>query len=231
MIPLRSFITGAALVSLVLQACRDAPVAPDDVTGVLPSASIAADTVDELPGPAEILSAWTDITFYDGSRGGQPVAEFRVGMEYYGNRALMTTSYSITGEGVSITDRIVNPQDAYYMPWLTKRFEEIYTIPTNKNCGLFLEASTQHDAWWFVFIRGLVNYESRRDIKFTTGSPLHTDPCEPQPPPDGGGGGGGWSGGWITIETCYYWAHYFNGVLVGIELRYCEYDIVPVADQ
>ena len=230
MIKLRSCITGAALVSLVLQACRDAPVAPE-VESVTPSPSIAADTVDGLPGPAEILSAWTDISFYDGSRGGVPVAEFRVGMDYYGNRAVMATSYSITGEGVSIADRIVNPRDTYYTPWLPKRFEEIYAIPTNKNCGLFLEAHTQHEAWWFVFIRGLVNYESPRAIRFTTGTPLHTDPCEPQPPPGGGGNDGESGGYWIIIETCYYWAHYVNGVLVNIELRYCEYDQVPVADQ
>ena len=231
MIKLRSLITGAALVSLVLQACRDAPAALDDVTGVAPSASIAADTVDELPVPAEILTAWTDISFYDGSRGGQPVAEIRAGMTYYGNRAQMATSYSITGEDYSLSDKIVNYQDSYYIPWLEKRFEQMYTIPTNRNCGLLISARTQHEAWWFVFIRGLVDHESTRAIKFTLGTPLQIEPCEPVPPPDGSGEGGDSGGRWITIETCYYWAHYVNNVLVDIELRYCEYDQIPVADQ
>lgn len=226
--------TGAALAAFLILACRDAPVAPDVSADVAPSLSLAPDTIAELPGPAEIISAWTDIHFYDGRHGGEPLAEFKVGMEYFGNRALMTTSYSITGEGYSpVRDRIVNTQDTYYIPWLRKRFEQIYGIPTNKNCGLLIEARTEHQAWWFVFFRGLVNPESSRVFRHTLGTPLQIEPCEPEAPPMGGGGEGegGSGGGWVTVETCHYWAHYVNRVLVSIELRYCEYDTIPIADE
>jgi len=232
MIRQRHIAAGAALAALLIVACRDAPVAPE--IDPAPSLSLAPDTAVELPGPAEILSAWTEISHYDGSHGGQPLAEFKVGMEYYGNRASMSTSYSITGEGYSpLKDKIINTQDTYYIPWLRKRFEQIYGVPTNRNCGLLIEAQTQHQAWWFVFVRGLVNYESTKAIVITQGTPLQIEPCEPEAPSDGSGGGDGDGGssGWVTIETCHYWAHYVNGVLVGIELRYCEYDTIPIADE
>lgn len=231
MIRQRHAATGAALAAFLIVACRDAPVAPAWSEDGALALSVATDTVNELPGPAEILSAWTDISFYDGRHGGEPLAEFKVGMEYYGNRAEMSTSYSITGEGYSpLRDKIVNQQDTFYVPWLRKRFEQIYGIPTNKNCGLLIEARTEHRAWWFVYLRGLVDHESTRAIVNTLGTPLHIEPCDPETP-SGGGGEGGSHDGYITIETCYYWAHYVNGVLVSIELRYCEYDIIPVADE
>ena len=233
MICQRHAAAGAALAAFLILACRDAPVAPESPVDAAPALSLAPDTVVEPPGPAEILSAWTEIHFYDGSHGGEPLAEFKVGMEYFGNRALMSTSYSITGEGYSpLRDKIVNNQDTFYVPWLRKRFEQIYGVPTNKNCGLLIEAQTQHQAWWFFYVRGFVNHETTKAIVHTLGTPLQIEPCEPEPTPGGGGGGeGGSGGGWITIETCHYWAHYVNRVLVSIELRYCEYDTIPIADE
>lgn len=150
--------TGAALAAFLILGCRDAPVAPILPVDSAPSLSLAPDSATELPGPASILSAWTEISFYDGRYGGEPLAEFKVGMEYYGNRATMSTAYSITGEGYStLRDKIENKQDSFYVPWLRKRFEQIYGIPTNKNCGLLIEARTEHAAWWFFYVRGLVN--------------------------------------------------------------------------
>lgn len=222
---------GIALAGILVAACRDAPTT---VPTPGPLSSISGeelDLVDEVPGPARITYAYTQVGFYDGSLGGEPVAEIGAGMRYIGNHATMATSYRITGEGINATDKIPNEQKTIYVPWLEKRWDENYQIPTNRNCGLLIEADTQHMARWSVSVRGFPEWESNRDTRFTLATPLQVQPCEPEPPPDGGGGNGGWSGGWITIETCYYWAHYFNGVLVDIELRYCEYDTVPVADQ
>jgi hypothetical protein len=71
-----------------------------------------------------------------------------------------------------------------------------------------------------------------RELKFTRDGPVYAPQCEPEPPADdGNNGGGGATGGWVTMETCHYWAHYVNGVLVDIELRYCTYDQIPIAEE
>ena len=233
MIRQRVAATGAALAVFLILACRDAPTAPIAPVDSATVFSSEKEGLDALPGPARILSAYTEIGFYDGRRGGEPMAEFRVGMSYIANRASMVTAYSITGEGTSLSDRISNQQDSFYNPFLEKNWDEIYYVPTNRNCGLLIEANTQHGAWWLVWLRLIPNSESTRTYKFTLGTPLQIEPCEPEAPADDAtpNDGGGTEGGWITIETCYYWAHYVNGALVSIELRYCTYDTIPIADE
>ena len=233
MIRLRISATGAALAIVTLAACRDAPTVPIEntqvATDVATDAWISSDSVPEMPGPAEIRYAYTGLSFYDGSRGGEPLLEISVATEYRGNRAEISTAYAITGE-ITRNDRIVNFQNSFYNPFLWKRWDEIYQIPTVVDCGMSADANTQHRAWWDVWFRGIApNWDSGRVLRFTTATAASKS-CEPKPPPDEAGGGGG-TGGWINIETCYYWAHYVNGVLVDIELRYCTYDQVPVADE
>jgi hypothetical protein len=191
--------------------------------------SLSSDSATYLPGPAEIYSAYTEISFYDGSHGGSPAAEFRVGMEYLGNRALMSLSYDIKGDNLSVSDKIINQEDSFYDLHMRKSWDELYTVPVERNCGLRITARTQHQAWWFLWLRVLPNWESTKDIDYSTAS-LEREACQPKEP-DNDGGGGGSHGGWITIETCHYWAHYMNGALVAIELRYCTYDTIPVADE
>ena len=227
MIDIRLTATGVALAGLLIIGCRDAPTAPMELADSVAVPAFALDSSAELP-PAKITYAYTQIGFYDGSHGGEPSAEISVGMRYIGNQASMTTNYSITANGVTRSDKIFNPQNALYDISYEKRFDKVYYIPTGTKCSLRIDADTQHQAWWQLWIRISPDPTSDREIKFTRGDTFTTDPCEPDPPPDGGGGG---SGGWITIETCYYWAYYVNGVLIDIELRYCEYDTVPVADQ
>lgn len=223
--------TGATVAVFLILACRDAPTAPVVAVDAAPSLAVDKDPTGELK-PAQIISAYTEIAFFDGY-GGQPLAEFRVGMEYTGNRASMSTSYSITGDGVAMKDEIRNQQDAFYNPSPYKRWDEIYYVPTSRNCGLLIEAQTQHQAWLVVWLRWLPNWESTKATRTTLGTPLQLDPCDPDAPPSGGSssGGGGGSGGWITVETCHYWAHFVGGVLVSTELRYCEFDAIPIADE
>lgn len=232
MIDIRSTATGAALAGFLLVACRDAPTVPEWPEDSLARPSFSADSAEEIPGPARIISAYTTIDFADGSfMGAQSFAEFSAGMKYIGNRAWMKTNYSITGEGYSKRDNIVNEQNATYDFRLEKNFEQVYVIPTNKSCGLLLQADTQHHAWWQIWARVIPDHLSGRDIKFTEGTPYQIEPCEPEAPSGGGGGDGSTSYGWITIETCHYMAHYYNGLLAFVEFLYCEYDTVPVADE
>jgi hypothetical protein len=224
---------GAALAASFLVGCRDAPTAPA-VVQETPSFSATGDSLGEMPGPASIYRAWTKIRFSDGRYG--PVgALFLTGMEYKANRATMSTSYSISGEE-SLSDRIFNQQDTYLDLFTVRTWEEEYFVPTTKNCGLTITARTQHDAWWHLWLPSLPlrPWESEHTIWFTSAEPVQVDPCPPaetDPPPGGSPGGGGSSGGWITIETCYYWAYYVNDVLVAIELRYCVYQNIPIAEE
>lgn len=225
--------TGVALAATLLFGCRDAPTAPA-VVPETPSFSATSDSLDEMPGLAVIYRAWTKVRFSDG-RFGPAGALIIAGMEYKANRATMNTRYSITGEE-SISSNIFNQQDSYLDLFSVKTWEEEYFVPTTKNCGLRIGAGTQHDVWWHLWFpsTSLRPWESTHTIQFSIADPVQTDPCpppEPEPSPEGGAGGGGSSGGWITIETCHYWAHYVNGVLVDIELRYCEYDQIPIADE
>ena len=152
-------------------------------------------------------------------------------MTYIGNRASMSTNYSISG-AFAENRTIVNYQDAFYNPLPEKRWTEWYYVPTGGfKCSLDMSASTQHTAWWHYWVRWAPDSESTRDYVFSQGK-HQLAPCDHQPHPDStNGGDGGSYRGTITIETCYYWAHYVNGVLVNIELRYCTYDHVPVADE
>jgi hypothetical protein len=229
MIRQRFTAAGVALAGTLFFGCRDAPIAPTPSTESLMNSLAPKDTVDEHPGPADITYAYTDVGFYDGSHGGEAFAEISAGMRYIGNKATMNTSYSITGDGYSKQDKIPNQHDGYYIPWLEKRWDEHYRIPTNRNCGLLIDGSTLHQAWWWLFVRGLPGGDSPRETRVSTATPLQILPCEPDSTNNGGGGGSG--GGWLTVETCHYWAHYVNGALVDIELRYCEYDLIPVADE
>ena len=229
MIRVRFPATGAALAVLALIACRDAPkvpLAPDDsLSGPL----LSVDSLGEAPAPASIRNEYTRVSFYDGSHGGEASMGILTGMEYIGNRASMSTNYSMRGS-VSRSSRIYNEHDALYDPSLWKRWAEQYYVPTGATCGFDMEAETEHGAWWSVWLRIFPNWTGSRVLKFSRDGPVRAPDCEEEAPPDDNSGGGG-TGGWITIETCYYWAHYVNGVLVDIELRYCRYDQVPVADE
>jgi hypothetical protein len=225
--------TGVALAATFLFGCRDAPTAPT-IDPETPSFSATSDSLNEMPGAAAIYRTWTKLRFSDG-RFMRAGALIIAGMEYKANRAAMNTRYSITGEE-TISSQIFNQQDSYLDLLSVKTWEEEYFVPTTKNCGLRIGAGTQHDVWWHLWFPStpLRPWESPREIQFSTADPVQTDPCpppEPEPSPEGSPGGGGSYGGWITIETCYYWAHYVNGVLVDIELRYCEYDQIPIADE
>lgn len=230
------YAIGLACVVVLAIGCRDAPTAPPTAASL--SASMS-DTVDELPPEARILSAYTEVGFYDGGHGGEAVAEFKVGMEYIGNKATMSTRYTITGEGLNLSDRINNAQDAFYDLRPIKKFDEIYYVPPNRTCGIVIDAQTQHQAWWWVYFRWVPQWESPRATRNTFAPPYHVEACREEqeglPEEEGGGDGSGDGGGsgalWITIETCHYWAHYVGGVLVSTELRYCEFDTIPVADQ
>jgi hypothetical protein len=226
---IRRTALGAALAGALLIACRDAPTAPATASDATAVPSFSGDSGDAAK-LAKIISAYTRVDFYDGSHGGEPVMEIQTGMVYWGNRATMSTNYSIVGAETSKHDRIVNQQDAFYNPILDKHFDETYFVPTGATCGLSLSADTQHQAWWYFWVRWFPNSETTRDIAFTQDGPLQLEPCEP-PPPASPGGGGTSGGGYITIETCHYWAYYVNGVLVNIELRYCDYDTIPIADE
>ena len=231
MIRLRISATGAALAVLLLIACRDAPTVPVAPPDTASAPSFDIDSLNEPPGPAQILEAYTDVDFYDGSHGGEPSMAIMTHTTYIGNRASMSTEYAIRG-AFNETRNIFNTQDSFYNPLFEKRWTEWYYIPTGGfKCSLTMEARTQHVAWWNVWIRWFPNGESTRDIKFSYDDhKLHE--CDHPPHPDStNGGDGGSYRGTITIETCYYWAHYVNGVLVDIELRYCTYDHVPVADE
>lgn len=230
MIGIRFSATGAALAALGLIACRDAPTVPVAPPDSVFTASLSIDTVNELPGPAQILRAYTEVGFYDGSHGGEPSMSIVAHMTYIANRATMSTDYSIRG-AFNEERNIFNQQDSFYNPFLEKAWTEWYYVPTGGiKCDLSMSASTQHFAWWYFWVRWAPNSESTRAFRASRGN-HEVPPCDPAPPDTTNSGGGGSSGGWITIETCHYWAHYVNGVLVDIELRYCTYDQVPVADE
>lgn len=231
MIRLTSAAAAVAAAASLAIACRDAPP-----TAVEPAEApaLALGDSSSLPGPAQIRSAYTEIKFYDGRNGGEPLVEFHVGMEYYGNRASMATHYTITGEGVSLADVITNFQDSFYLPLLRKDWHEIYYVPPGRNCGIRATAYTNHYAWWLVWLRLIPSWESSRVFRYTSAQPLEVDPCPPESPAGpapGAGGGGGSHSYWVVIETCYYWAHYVDDVLVSIELRYCESESIPIAEE
>jgi hypothetical protein len=145
-------------------------------------------------------------------------------------------TYSIGGDGSLISDKVRDEQNATYSPAATNRFRSVFDFVTSKTCGLDFSARTTHQAQWSVWIPGAPGWASGKDTKGSVAQRLQTDLCpapEEEAPDEGAGnnGGGGTTGGWVTMETCHYWAHYVNGVLVDIELRYCTYDQIPIAEE
>ena len=232
MIRLRITATGVALAVLLFTACRDAPTLPLSPADSVLAPSLSVDSVDEAPIPADIRNAYTLVSFYDGTYAGEPMMEITARMEYIGNKALMITRYAISG-AVNKQNTVTNDHDGFWNPALWKHWSAYYAVPTGSiKCGMHMEADTDHAAWWDIWVRLGPNPRGTKVWKFTSDE-FETPPCDHGPHPDDStnSGGGGSSGGWITIETCHYWAHYVNGVLVDIELRYCTYDQIPVADE
>lgn len=226
---------GAGILLAVALGCRDAPTAPPQASIPALSPALAGDTSSTMPSvPAEVLWGTTEILFYDSRYGGAPHAVITGDMEYIGNRASMDIKYTIAGDGTDHDNVVHDEQNLFYFPLSPRRFTRKVDVATLKNCGLTINAGTTHRAWWWVWFPVVPPYESSRPATQSVAHTLQTDLCpapEEEPPPDGGSGGGGGSGGWITIETCYYWAYYENGVLVDIELRYCDYSDIPVNQQ
>jgi len=208
-------------------ACRDAPTAPaPPAAQPRPSADIAIDTVDEFPPEPRILNPYTQIGYVD--QGGRHLAEYRVGMEYIGNKASMSTEYVITGDGVSMRDKIYNEQDSYYDFHLWKHFDRVYYVEVPRSCGLELGGGTQHQAWWFLYVRIMPDWKSIRAAATSYGTPYHLEPCEEEHQPTTTTSGGGNGGGYITITTCWYWATIVKGLIVAIEFDYCESSTIPI---
>jgi hypothetical protein len=238
-------VVGVTLGLCVGVACRDAPTDPrPTVAGLQPSASLTLespgriDSVDQLPPEPRILNPYTHIGYAE--QGGRYLLELRVGMEYIGNKASMTTDYSITGDGVSQHDKIYNEHDGFYTANLSgwKRFEQVYYIEVPRSCGLEFDAYTHHQAWWWLYLRLMPDWKSTRATAGSKGVPYQLQPCEEEEEESeevegeierrsttttsgGGGDGGSGGGGSITIETCWYWATIENGVVVNVELDYC----------
>jgi hypothetical protein len=226
-------IVGASLV-LFVGACRDAPTALTLPENTPPSASISLDSTDEFPPQPRIINPYTIIGF--AQQGGQHVVELRVGMEYIGNKASMTTDYSIVGDQVSQHDRIYNEQDAFYtLSWdVWRRFDQVYYVQTARSCGLEINATTQHQAWWFLYLRLIPDWKSPRATTGSRATPYDLGPCEEEEPEPAEGerrqettttSAGG---GTITVESCWYWDHYLNGVYTHTTLDHCDVWVYPV---
>ena len=235
-VPFPARLAGVGALLAVAAACRDMPAMPAVLdTSAISAMSSTLDTIDEIPINPEILWATTTTAFNDGRYGGQPTVKVVADMEYIGNRGSHDITYTIRGDGSELTQRVYNEQNQTYSPKSRHRFTHPVYVRTNKNCGLDVDAHTSHQAWWHVWLSWAPNWTSIRATAGSKAQHLQTEFCrapEEEAPDDGdNSGGGGGTGGWVTIETCHYWAHYVNGVLVDIELRYCTYDQIPVADE
>jgi hypothetical protein len=187
------------------------------------------DTTDELPPEARVINPYTKIGFV--SQGGHYIGEYRVGHEFLGNKSSITLHYTITGDDVStLDDRITDELDAFYDLHVWKRFDGIYNVEVAKFCGLTLEGTSQHQAWWSLFIRWLPDWIGTRGWGFSLGTPLTLQPCpddehkESTSSTSSSAGGGGS----ITITTCWYWATIVGGRVVNIELDYCDRTVIPI---
>lgn len=234
--PFRAGVFGSGAIIALALACRDAPTAPPVPTPATGapgfSADIVTDTVSEVPPAATIFWATTSATFKDGSDGSPPRAIVTADMEYYGNRGSHNISYAITGDEPDISGSVYDVQNRTYSPGFRHRFTRPVEVPTHKTCGLTINAHTTHQAWWHVWLILVPDWQSTHDTKVSRSTTFTTAACPPPPGSDStGNSGGGGGGGWITIETCYYWAYYVNDVLVAIELRYCDYTTIPIAEE
>jgi len=229
MISLRSAsMRSAGLAVCLAIGCRDAPTAlPATDTPSRLSADFVLDSADQFPPDARILNPYTRVNYVD--QGGHHLAEYSAGMEYQGNRASMKTNYDISGEGVSpLRDAIYNEHQSLISFTLWRRFDQVYYIEVPKFCGLDLEGSTQHQAWWHYFMpkSPFPEFVGKHAVAVSLAIPLTLEPCEEELQPTTTTSGSG--GGYVTLTTCWYWVTFSGSRIVSIDLAWCDETVVPV---
>lgn len=219
----RAQLLGAGASLCLALACRDAPTAPA-AGGPGPSFDVITDTVSSAPPLPEIIWAKTEIAWNDGRYGGGPAARITADMEYIGNRGSHNIHYSVVGDEPDIVGNLYDVQNRAYSPFARHRFTRPVTVATQKNCGLTIDAHSDHQAWWAVWFPVVPSWESTKATRVSTGPTVQSELClAPEQTSSGGGGGS-----YLIITTCWYWATIVGGRVTAVELDYCESTVIPI---
>jgi hypothetical protein len=149
---------------------------------------------------------------------------------YTGNVGKVTTEARVTFDGQSIGMQPAMRQKSvpFLLDWgeVKSISVEAYVF-TDQDCGLRVDGSSKHYAWWSWFLGGPTPDWGDAIASSQAFPPATLPPCAPEPIPDPeypNSDGSGTDGGGGGSVTCWYWVTFdpYTGEVTDQQFLFCE---------